>query len=185
MVEEYSYPQDELPPHLKCQILAFLRITYPEGFVGANRLRDWISTPDNHPVSILLVEAGILISHTEVVWKELRHADTSYKVYGLTGVFTYPAFQGQGYGRRIVELGSAYIDASDGDIGLFHCAPHLEPFYRQCGWTPMHHAITLVGNPATPVASAELLMMRFLSDKGQRGRATFEQQPIYFGANTW
>lgn len=185
MVEQLSYPQDELPPHLKCQILAFLRITYPEGFVGANRLRDWISTLDNHPVSILLVEAGILISHTEVVWKELRHAGETYKTYGLTGVFTYPAFRGQGYGHKIVELGTTYIDETDGDIGIFHCAHHLESFYRQCGWSPTPQAVTLVGDPAAPVVSDELMMVRCLSDKGQRGLSTFAQQPFYFGGSTW
>lgn len=121
MIQQLTYPQDQLPARLKCQILAFLRINYPEGFTGVNRLRDWISSPDTHPVSIMLVEAGILISHTEVLWKELEHGGQRYKAYGLSGVFTYPAFRGQGYGQQIVELGTAYIDASDGDqIDICH-----------------------------------------------------------------
>lgn len=185
MIEQLIYPQDQLPTHLKCQILSFLRITYPEGFVGKHRLRDWISAPDNHPVSIVLVEAGILISHTEVVWKTIYHVGETYKAYGLTGVFTYPAFRGQGYGRKIVELGTAYIDETDGDIGLFHCAPDLEPFYSQCGWIPVPQAVTLVGDPATPAVSDELMMIRCLSDKGQCGLSTFAQQPLYFGGSTW
>lgn len=185
MIQQLIYPQDQLPAHLKCQILAFLRINYPEGFTGANRLRDWISSPDTHPVSIMLVEADVLISHTEVLWKELEHGGQRYKAYGLSGVFTYPAFRGQGYGQQIVELGTAYIDAGDGDIGIFHCAPYLKTFYAQSGWLAMEQAITLIGDKFAPTVSDELMMMRFLTEKGRQGRAVFGQHPLYFGENTW
>jgi hypothetical protein len=43
MVQELIYPSNELPAHLKYQILSLLRIVWPEGFVGENKLRDWIS----------------------------------------------------------------------------------------------------------------------------------------------
>lgn len=185
MIQQLIYPQDQLPEPLKCQILAFLRINYPEGFIGANRLRNWISSPDMHPVSIMLVEAGILISHTEILWQEIEHIGQRYKAYGLSGVFTYPAFRGQGYGQQIVELGTAYIDASDGDIGIFHCTPHLKTFYSRSGWLAMEYATTLIGDRSDPTLSDELMMMRFLSEKGRQGRTTFEQHPLYFGENTW
>lgn len=185
MIQQLMYPHDQLPIDLKCQILSFLRINYPEGFIGENRLRDWISTPDNHSVSFMLVEQNILISHTEVVWKYLDHAGETYKAYGLTGVFTYPAFRGQGYGEQIVNVGTAYIDASDADIGIFHCAPNLKAFYARSGWTPIETAITLVGSPDAPVTSDELMMLRFLSQTGEKGRHNFENTPLYFGEDTW
>ena len=31
----------------------------------------------------------------------------------------------------------------------------------------------------------ELMMMRFFTDKGKRGRPTFESEPVYFGESTW
>src|SRR5918996_1015322 len=71
MIEELVYPSDEMPPYLKCQILSFLRIMWPNGFVDENRLRDWISHEEDHSLSMMLVEKGVLISHTEVVWKYL------------------------------------------------------------------------------------------------------------------
>lgn len=179
------YPGNELPPDLKCQILSFLRIMWPEGFIGENRLRDWISKEENHPVHIVLVEDGILISHTEVLWKYLDHAGETYKAYGLSGVFTYPPFWGQGYGRRIVDAGTAYIEASDADIGIFHCDPRLVGFYTGSGWIPMKNATTLAGAKDDPVISDELMMMRFLSEKGKRGRSAFESEPVYFGEVTW
>ena len=185
MIQELILPSDEIPPHLKCQILSFLRIMWPEGFVGKNRLRDWISSPENHSVSIVLVEHDILISHTEVVWKYLDHAGENYKAYGLSGVFTYPAFRRQGYGKRIVEKGTAYIETSDADIGVFHCDKSLKGFYASSGWIPMETAVTFVGAKDSPVISSELMMMRFLSQHGKKGRPAFERAPLYFGEETW
>ena len=178
-----TYSASELPLGLKCQILSFLRITWPEGFMGENRLRDWISRGDAQ--HILLVENGILISHTEVKWKYLDHAGVTYNVYGLSAVLTYPAFRGQGYGRQVVAAGTAFIEATDADIGMFHCAPSLKDFYSACGWIPMEHTKTLVGDTDCPEVSDELMMMQFFSSKGKRGRASFERDPVYFGEDTW
>lgn len=185
MIQQLFYPAAELPPDLKCQILSFLRITWPEGFVGENRLRDWISREDDHPCNIMLVENGILISHAEVVWKHLEHAGEMYKVYGLSGVFTYPAFRGQGYGRRIVDAGTEYIKASNADIGMFHCDPSLKEFYAKSGWIPMEGSMTWIGKKSDPVISSELMMMLFLSEKGKKRRSAFESEPVYFGEDTW
>ena len=185
MIQELIYPSNELPPHLKCQILSFLRMMWPGGFEGKNRLRDWISSPEDHSISIMLVENDILISHTEVVWKYLDHAGGTYKAYGLSGVLTYPAFRKQGYGKRIVEKGTAYIEASDADIGIFHCDKSLKEFYVSCGWIPMETAVTFIGVKDSPMISSELMMMRFLSQHGRKGRPAFESVPLYFGEDTW
>ena len=184
-VERRVYRSEELPADLRCQILSFLRIWWPEGFVGEKRLRNWISPEDEHPVHIVLVEAGILISHAEVKWKHLDHACEWYKVYGLSGVFTYPAFRRQGYGTEAVKAGTKYIDEQDGDVGMVHCDPELSGFYERCGWIPMKGSTILEGDPKKPVISDHLLMMRFLSEKGKRGRTAFEREPMYFGETVW
>jgi len=53
--------------------------------------------------------------------------------HGLTGVFAYPAFHGHEHGKQIVGRGTAYIDASDADLGIFHCALNLKKFYAALG----------------------------------------------------
>ncbi len=58
MVELLVYPQANLPPSYACQVLTFLRVQWPEGFVGENRLRSWITKAEHHPISFLLVEAA-------------------------------------------------------------------------------------------------------------------------------
>lgn len=185
MIEKLVVPHTILPAHLKCQIMSFIRIEWADAFTGPNRLRDWIADPGDHAVSLMLVENGILQSHAEVVWKCLDHVGERYKVYGLTGVFTYPAFRRQGYGRQVVEMATSYIKGSDADLGMFHCAPHLRGFYEKCGWLAMDHAVTLFGPRDHPSVSKELMMTLFLTEKGKSGRTSIENIPLYFGSKTW
>ncbi len=186
MAELLVTPQTQLPPDIACQILSFLRITWPEGFLGENRLRDWITREEHHPLSFALVEHGLLIAHAQVVWKMLEHAGVRYKTYGITGVFTYPSFRGQGYGLQVVQAATDYIAQSDADIGMFHCDPELKAFYAQAGWLPMEGAVTLIGARANPVVTNELMMMQFYSEKGRCGKETFLTVPVFFDEDsTW
>ncbi len=180
------YASSEYPADLKCQTLSFLRMQWPDGFVGENQFRNWVTKEADHPVHIVLVERGILISHTNVVWKPLEHEGVTFKTYGLTGVFTYPAFRGKGYGSRIVRAGTAYIDQSDADIAMFHCDLELQAFYVRSDWTLMPEATTFIGSREAPEEVADVLMMRFISEKGRAARATFERGTVYFGSDsTW
>src|SRR5438067_10939453 len=117
MIEQHIYQHDEIPLGLKWQILSFLRIEWPEDIAQDPRLRYWVAPPEHRPVSIVIVESDVLISHTVVVWKYLDHAGETYKVYRLGGVFTYPDYRGQGYGRRIVVSGTAFIRDSAEGVG--------------------------------------------------------------------
>lgn len=186
MSELLCYAQSDLPVEYACQVLSFLRVHWPGGFTGENRLRSWITRAEDHPVSYLLVEAGLVISHAQVVWKSLDHAGETYKAYGITGVLTFPSFRDQGYGLRVVQAATDAIARSDADVGMFFCDPGLADFYARCGWLPMPDTITWLGPRDGLVASDELLMMQFFSEKGRRGRAAFERGPVYFQTyDTW
>lgn len=138
MIQLLEYEQSGLPKKYLFQVLTFLRVQWPEGFVGENRYRSWITRADVHPRSFLLVENNLVISHAQVVWKDLEHARQVYKTYGITGVFTFPSLRGQGYGNQIIHAATSYIAHSDADIGMFHCDPGLADFYALCGWIPMY-----------------------------------------------
>lgn len=187
MAELLIFPDDDFPPEYRCQVLAFLRVQWPEGFLGENRLRNWITRPAYHPVHFILAEAGLVISHAEVVWKHLEHAGDIYKTYGLTGVFTFPSFRGQGYGLQVITAATGYIRSrSDADVGMFHCAPDLKRFYMKAGWIPMESTITYIGPRQNPVEARELRMMQFFSEKGRFGREAFERLPVFFDEDdTW
>ena len=184
MIKQHIFESQDVPERFKCQILSFVRIEWPEGFSGNFRLRDWTTKPEMHPVSFLLEEEGVLISHLEVVWNILQHAGEAYKAYGLTGVFTYPAFRKQGYGLQLVQSAKDYIvQRGDADIIIFHST--VKGFYEQAGFARMDSLVTLVGDPQNPERSDETAFMLFLSEKGKRGRKSFEKGPLYFGEETW
>ena len=187
MNELLTYTIADLPESLKWQAVSFLRMQYPDGFVNENRLRNWITREADHPIHIAIVEEGILISHTNVVWKHLDHAGVTYKAYGLTGVFTYPSFCGQGYGSKVVAAGTDHILRSDADIAMLYCEGSLTNFYARHGWISMDKSVSFIEEKNRPVrVDDEILMMLFISPKGQRGGAAFEDQPIYFGSDyTW
>lgn len=91
-----TYTSPDLPSDLKTQILFAMKTIWPEGFVGLYQQRTWISREDFHPTHIILVEQGIVLAHTVVIWKRLQHVNESYKVYGLGYVFTHPVHRHQG-----------------------------------------------------------------------------------------
>jgi GNAT superfamily N-acetyltransferase len=175
------YSDDELPAHLKWQTLSFLRAVWPEDFAGDARSRDWITRSDVHPVHFVLTQNALLISYAGVVWRYLEHGGTTYKVYGISGVFTYPAHQGEGHGKHIVGAAMNYIrHAPDADFAMLWCRPPLREFYLNLGWEHLNTARVIENRDNPSVEYAELLMMLFLSDKGRAGRTDFAEKPIYF-----
>ena len=185
MAQLLTFADDELPADLKCQILSAHRIQWPEGYVGENRLRDWIQHPRFHPVHFALVEGGVLVSYAGVVWKRLEHAGEAHKAYGLSGVYAYPAFRRQGHGRRVVDAATARIRRSNADVGLFTCAPNLTGFYAASGWAVIERAVLLGGRRDAPWPTEQRVMMGFFSEKGRRARLRFESLPISFDDELW
>ena len=184
MIKQHLYESHNVPEKFKCQILSFVRIEWPELFSGEHRLRDWTSRPELHPFTLLIEEEGVLISRLEVVWNILHHAGEEYKTYALSGVFTYPAFRGQGYGLQLVKSAKDYIEQQkDVDIVLFHST--LKGFYEQAGFERMENLVTLVGEPKKPTRSDETGFMLFLSEKGKQGRNNFEKGSVYIGETIW
>ena len=184
MIKQHLFESQNVPESFKCQILSFVRIEWPELFSGERRLRDWTSKPELHPVTLLIEEEGVLISRLEVVWDVLHHAGEEYKTYGLSGMFTYPAFQKQGYGLQLILSAKDYIEQrGDADIVLFHST--LKGFYEKAGFERMEHLVTLIGNPQNLERSDETGFMLFVSEKGKRGINNFKKGPVYVGESIW
>lgn len=176
-----EFDDESFPVELKAQVLSFLRLRWPEGFSGDLRYRDWITRPEHLPHHLLYVAHGLVVSHLEIVRLALEHQGVRYQVGSLTSVLTFPSFRGEGWATKLVREAGRRIDHSDADIGIVFCDPALSGFYAACGWTPMPHARTLVGGdgPANATESSELLLMRFLSDRGRRCRDGFLRSPLW------
>lgn len=181
------YRSRDLPPLVKAQILAFMRIEWTGGYSGEQQFRDevWPEGEADNTVHFVLEERGFVISQAGVVWKTITPDGVTYKTGGLTGVLTFPDFARRGHGTRVVEAATKYIAEAGADIGLTTCEPALRSFYARAGWLPLPNTTLLFGDVASPVAVDELVLMLFVSEKAKRGRQSFEGRQVYVGANTW
>jgi hypothetical protein len=184
MPELAIYPMQELPLHIKCQITSFVRIQWSWVFEGEARLWDYFAgKEDFHPVSFVLTEGELLISHAEVNQRKLEPAGDTYKTYGVSGVFTYPSFTKEGHGKRVVAEATDYIRKSDADIALLFCNEPLSHFYTPHGWTQLEKSV-LYGDKDNPEVD-DVSMILYVSEKAKQARSTIESKPIYVGPYTW
>lgn len=185
MSQPFVCPSPQLPPLIKCQLLAFLRMEWPELFQGERQFQDYTVKP-TQPVNFYTAEQNVLISHTEVNWRWLEHTGQTFKAYGLSAVFTYPPFRREGYGRQVVTAATDHVRASDADVAMLFCLPDRQAFYAACDWIPLPTARVFYGPREQPRPSdPDVLMMLFVSKKGQQARPAFEHQPIYAGERLW
>ena len=173
-----------LPEHFAWQILSFVRVQWFDpiaDFADTNFIGD-----DWYPTHFVLAQGQTVISYTGVVWRTIEHAGDFYRTYGLSCVFTFPAFRGREYGRRVVNAATAHIDAAgDGDIALLFTWSDRERFYQHCGWESMPRTKILIGDRTRPQLHDFLPMMRFLSAKGRAQRSTFDDTQLYVGEIPW
>jgi GNAT superfamily N-acetyltransferase len=175
------YPHAALPDALKWQILSFYRMEWPDPS-SSNPYSTAIADAAQHPVAFVIVQDNLLIAHADVLWKDLTHMGQTYKTYGLGGVFTYPSFRQQGYGAQVVSAAKAYIEQQgDGDLVIF--TSKQVGFYEKFGYLRLPDVTLLYGDPQR--AHHETTFMSDLSPKGQQGRASFAQTPVYFGPYVW
>lgn len=179
-----QYAAGDLPLDVAAQVESFVRIVW--GAQAKGDARFWhlntISDPTTH---FVIVERGVLISHTLVRQRTLNHAGETFSLYGVGAVMTYPAFRGEGHGQRVVEAATAFIRASSADVGMLFTYADLETFYGNCGWVHLPDPGVHYGDPANPKFDDAFVMMLFLSDKGMAKRASFDRGPIYVGSSMW
>lgn len=140
--------------------------------------------PATHPVSFVLIENQVVLSHAFVTWRLLVHAGVTYKTYGLSAVFTYPDVRQHGYGRQVVEAATRFILDGDADVALLRCQPELKRFYGASGWIAMDEMKILYGAKENPI-EGDRIMMLFVSEKGRQNRAAFAREPMYVGEYMW
>ncbi len=184
----HKYTPEAMPDLVKYQILSFMRTEWPQGFTGRWRGRRWISRPEFNPVHFVMLDQEFVIGHAERLWRTWQHNDTSYSVYGISALFVYPDYQGEGYGRRLVQaITQDCMQQPDADLGMLWCEPALRDFYVGCGWEPMDNTVTLLGDSLEQAEEHhdEMLFMRFFSGRARAQQGEFEDAHLYFGWTTW
>lgn len=188
MAQLLVYSENDFPPEIECQAVSFVRVQWSFVFSGEDRLNQHMWRGWN-PAHFVIEEAGVLISYATVIETTVEHAGEAYRTMGVSSVFTYPSFRREGYGRRVVEELTSYIQDSEADIAILWCEPELENFYSKCGWVATR-SNTLVGTKENPRVADDpdypnTRMMLFVSARGKAAHAAFEAEPLFVGAHTW
>src|SRR5205823_1594193 len=162
MPELRTYRRHEMPRDLAWQVRSYTRIQWP--FLDVTGSRWWDFTPrDNNSIHFMITDGELLISHCSANWRDIEHAGQTYNVFGLSTVFTYPAFRKAGHAQRVVNAASDYIRQSEADLAMLFCGHPLRQFYSGCGWEPIDSARIFYGDRSNPkLKDDNLVMMMFV-----------------------
>jgi hypothetical protein len=177
-IQLHQYPDADLPEVFRIQILDFLRIVWPDGFTGPSRFRDWTTAPDMKPHHLLYAAGRQLISHLEIITTDVSVNNVEYRVASPTAVLTYPAFRGEGWSSRLNTRAAEMIDASDAEIGLLTCAPHLIAFYGRAGWTHAQGTPIIAGPDGATWTSDDVLLTRPTGPNSARFLRDIKDHPL-------
>ena len=180
---------NNLPEHILWQILSFHRFVWREDVENMDELlagKTPLHPPHWQPRYFVLADGEVLISAAAVVQTEIEVQASTYTIFGLSMVMTYPDYRNQGHGSYIVKEATDHIKGQpSADIALLQTAPHLEHFYNQHGWEHTPKIGLLVGNRNKPREDDGWYMMFYLSERARRHHADFEQKPFYFDVHVW
>jgi GNAT superfamily N-acetyltransferase len=178
MPELNIYQQSEFPSIYKWQAIAFMRMEWSSIFYDDNLYMSETYPPELQPVHFVMAEADSLLSYASVLKLNLKLAGIDYRIYGFGNLLTFPPYRKRGYGGQILQAATTFIEQSDVDAAILFCDRLLEPFYAAKHWVATRGP-TRLGCLDRYEEYAPSRMMLFVSEKGYRGRADFESQPLY------
>ncbi|MER5933233.1 GNAT family N-acetyltransferase [Streptomyces sp. NPDC002054] len=119
------------------------------------------ATPGHDPalaprVMALVDEDGTVAASLALLFKDIRHADRTYRAAGLSAVVTRSSLRGRGYGARLVTAArQEIVGSAAADVVLFSCDRPLVPFYSAAGFTPLPGSVLVGGTPEDPLTTAD------------------------------
>ena len=185
MEKLHTYRKHQIPSEFAWQIVSYQRIQWP--FLHGKSNQGWDYMPREMPaISFILADEQMLISHASVNQRMIEFAGEQLNCYGLSSVFTYPAFRKGGYASRVVKAATDQILQSDADLAMLFCGQPLRAFYSACQWEPADNARIFYGDKNNPTFKSDnLVMMLFVSDKARRLRPRITTEPVFVGPITW
>ncbi|MGW8332913.1 GNAT family N-acetyltransferase [Streptomyces sp. NPDC055897] len=180
-----SFPEEEIPLDLRVQVRQLQEEAWPSEPDGeeADPPESPVHDPLLRPLSVLLVDGGVVLSALDILTKEVVHAGRYFTVGGLSTVATRERARGRGYGQQLVSAARELMSARNLDLGLFTCDRSLRAFYERAGWHVLPGAVLIGGTPQDPFPSDQpgfdkLTMANFFSAEGRRAEATFRASRI-------
>lgn len=173
------YPQERCDPEIIDKIIALENTAWPD----SEKNEGFPSAPDTHVTSFVLMHNDTAVCHVGVRKSVLSHKGQTYLSYGLSEVVTHPHYQKRGIASEIIKSAAQFIMEERADISIFTCEKSRVPFYTRGGWTAVKGACFVGGTKEKPFRSDSLnliTMMMFISPKGKRHQADFENTDIFF-----
>lgn len=172
-----QYPQGKGGPEILESLLALESTAWPSDETT------FPSAPNTYVTSFILLDHGAAVCHVGVRKGRLHHRGEEYLAYGLSEVVTHPRYRRQGLASRMIKKAAQFIRDQQPDISIFTCEQHMAAFYAKGGWSLVGGACFVGGTREKPFRSDGLrlvTMMMFLSQKGKKHRADFENTDIVF-----
>ena len=168
-----SWPEAEVPPDLREQVVALQRQAWPpDESAEPTNTHD----PALEPLSMLLVADARVLSALDILSKDITHRGRRFAASGLSTVVTDKALRGRGYGHRLVEAAHNMLAASGKDVGIFTCDRPLQAFYERAGWKVFPETVLIGGTPSAPFPSDQfdkVTLGDFFSARARRFADTF------------
>jgi GNAT superfamily N-acetyltransferase len=134
--------------------------------------------PALSPITLALLEDGIVVAALDVLTKTLVHVGQQYTACGLSWVLTDPEHRGRGHGRRLVGEALQHLRQSPVDLVIFTCDRALRRFYESAGYACLPETVLIGGTPSEPFPSDQVgfdkvTMASFVSAKARRHSSNF------------
>ena len=107
-VEIVSFPETATPGELRAQVLTLQRQAWPGAAPGHD--------PALRPLSMLLVDEGVVLAALDILFKEIVHAGRRWGAAGLSTVVTGRQIRGHGYGTGLVTAARDRMMLTPGEI---------------------------------------------------------------------
>ncbi|MET9268401.1 GNAT family N-acetyltransferase [Kribbella sp. NPDC003557] len=146
-----SYPEAAVPPALRAQVHELQNQAWPSDPPPPADAP--VHDPALHPLSMLLVDEGLVVAALDVLRKPLEHGGTTLQAGGLSTVVTRETLRGRGYGHRLVAAARDAMADLRLDLGLFTCDRALQAFYESAGWQHLAGTVLIGGTPDDPFPS--------------------------------
>ncbi|MGH3161120.1 MAG: GNAT family N-acetyltransferase, partial [Streptosporangiaceae bacterium] len=139
-MEIVSFPETATPSGLRAQVLTLQRQAWPGAAPGHD--------PALRPLSMLLVDDGVVLAALDILFKQIAHAERRWSAGGLSTVVTGREVRGRGYGTGLVTAARDWMMLTPGlDLGMFTCDRPLQAFYESAGWQLLTGTVLVGGTP--------------------------------------
>ena len=169
-----TYPERDVPRDLRLQMVALQGQAWPSaGPISAAPWHD----PTLDPVSVLLVEDGVVLSALDILSKPITHSSETFAASGISALVTDARRRGEGHGTAIARAALALMQDMGADLGIFTCDAPLRGFYEGAGWEHLPDAVLVGGTPDAPYPSDHLdkvTMTTFFTARAKAARMRFE-----------